>query len=113
MNRWLIDLGVEITARDVKTSEVISIRCRFCEMGRDENPETNDSDRKRQRTTKIQYFQPPWRSDSMRRHVETQHCLKFKEYSKLSNEEKLVLFDKTILQSPFNSDTGGRAILLK
>ena len=61
-------------------------------MGRDDNPETNDSDRKR--TTDIQYFQPPWRSDSMRRHVETQHCLKFNDYSKLSNEEKLVFFDK-------------------
>ena len=34
-HKWLLIYGLEICARDAKTSSVVSLRCRFCEFGKE------------------------------------------------------------------------------
>jgi hypothetical protein len=88
-HEWLILYGLQITARDPKTSEVVSIKCRFCEFGRDY---AENEERKRKKTNHVKFYNKPWRSDNMKRHVIEQHQNRYADYSKLCGAAKKRLF---------------------
>ena len=83
-NEWILDYGLSIGCRDSKTSEVISVRCRFCDFGREEGEGT----RKRKKTNHIKFFKAPWRSDNITRHLNENHSEQYKEYKKLNAKKK-------------------------
>jgi len=50
-HKWLLIYGLEICTRDAKTSSGVSLRCRFCEFGREgANGDGDGEERKRKRT---------------------------------------------------------------
>ena len=57
---WLSRYGLEISARDSKTSEVVSLRCRFCGKGRDVDCD-EVATRKRKKTERIKLYNKPLR----------------------------------------------------
>ena len=85
-HEWLNLYGLQITARDTSTSEVMSIKCRFCEFGRDEVGDGEE--RQRKRTKHIKFYKKPWRSDNIKCHVEEQHKVRYAEYVKLTLDDK-------------------------
>lgn len=87
---WTLKFGLEVSTRDITTSEVTSAVCLFCrQFGREE-----DMERKRKLTTNAKYFQYPWRSDNINSHLKKQHPVKWEEYNSLSSEEKKNFFIK-------------------
>ena len=56
-HEWLHLYGLQITACDTSTSEVMSIKCRFCEFGRDEVGDGKE--RQRKRTKHIKFYKKP------------------------------------------------------
>ena len=94
--------GLAIASRDPKTSEIVSIRCRFCEYGRD--AKESDCDRKRKRTERVKYYQRPWRKDNIERHLKDQHSKLYQEYVGLeSHEERIKFFQDRDEAKPFAS----------
>ena len=87
---WIVKFGLEVSTRDVATSQVTSVLCLFCKhCGRDD---TDGDERKRKRTTNIKYYTSPWRSDHFNAHLRTQHRLKWELYQGLSAEEQTNFF---------------------
>ena len=99
-HEWLSQYGLQITARDPKLSEVISIKCRFCEFGRDL---VDGKDRKRKKIKYIRFYKYPWRSDNMKRYVNEQHKVKYDEYSNLREEGKKQYFEDLEDTRPISS----------
>jgi hypothetical protein len=54
-HKWFNLYGLQITAREPLTSEVMSIKCRFCEFGR--NEVGDGKERQRKRTKHIKFYQ--------------------------------------------------------
>ena len=46
-HKWLSEYGLEISGRDMKTSEVTSLRCRFCDFGREDVDDGESHQRKK------------------------------------------------------------------
>ena len=87
---WIVKFGLEVSTRDVATSQVTSVLCLFCKhCGRDD---TDGDERKRKRTTNIKYYTSPWRSDHFNAHLRTQHRSKWELYQGLSAEEQTNFF---------------------
>ena len=99
--KWLLLYGLEICARDAKTSTVVSLRCRFCEFGRECASGDNGDERKRMRTKNTKYFSQPWRTDNMKRHLQQQHKVRYAEYVKLHGEAKSKYFQEVQNARPF------------
>ena len=100
-HKWLLLYGLEISARDTKTSTVVSLRCRFCDFGRECSSGDNDDERKRKRTKNIKYYSQPWRTDNMKRHLQQQHKVRYAEYVKLHGEAKSKYFEEVENARPF------------
>jgi len=92
-HKWLLLYGLEISARDAKTSTVVSLRCRFCEFGK-ECASGDDDERKRKRTNNTKYYTQPWQMDNMKRHLQHQHKVCYEEYVKLHGEAKSKYFEE-------------------
>ena len=76
-HEWLLEFGLQITSRDPSTSSISNVKCRFCEGGRD--VAEDEQNRKRKRTTRVQYYSgPSFRKENIRRHCEQQHATRFK-----------------------------------
>ena len=83
--------GLQVSTRDLPTNDVTSALCLFCrQFGREE--QEAELSRKRKHTTNIKYYSYPWRSDNFTRHLNSQHPIKWAEYTSLSSEEKLLFF---------------------
>ena len=77
---WIIDYGLQITARDIQTGAICSAKCRFCEIGRDAY-ENDDGDRKRKRTERTNYYKiGSFRKYNIIRHLKQQHSKRWSEY---------------------------------
>lgn len=87
--------GLAIAHREAATGVVTSVKCRFCEIFGKEEGDAG-SGRKRKRSKNNKYFVPPFRVDNIGRHLASQHPIKYSEYEKLSEAEKLAFFDDTI-----------------
>jgi len=88
---WTLRYGLEVSTRNPSTSEVTSVLCLFCgQFGQEEE----DVERKQKRTTNLNYFSYPWRSDNCSSQFEQQHTMKWKEYECLSAEDKPNVFAK-------------------
>jgi hypothetical protein len=107
-NEWLLKYGLAITTRDPKTSDILSIKCKFCELGKDSSE--NENDRKRKRTERVKYYQKPWRKDNIERHLKEQHSKRYHEYSNLTTDDKIKFFEQVEDAKPFaaflNPDAG-------
>ena len=87
---WQEKFGVVPFARDPESGEVLSAICLFCKaFGREE---ATEEDRKRKRTKSVKYFSAPWRSDHLRKHIETQHTLKYEEFCKADHVTRVSFF---------------------
>ena len=65
--KWEIECGIRVTYRDSNTSDVVAAICMFCQTFGKDAPGDNDS-RKRKRSTNIQRYKAPWRTDKMKDH---------------------------------------------
>ena len=61
-HKLLILYGLQITSGDPKTLEVVSIKCHFCEFGRDY---AENKERKRKKANHVKFYNKPLRSDNM------------------------------------------------
>jgi hypothetical protein len=92
---WIIDFGLQITARDTQTGAICSAKCRFCENGRDADV-NDDGGRKRKRTERTKYYQTgSFRKDNIVRHLKQQHSKRWSEYQAKSRDEKVAYFDSS------------------
>ena len=87
---WLSHYGLQITAHDPKSSKVISMKCRFCEFGRD--GVDGGEERKRKITKHIKFYKKPWRLDNT-----------YDKYTTISVEEKKEYFKKIEYSRPLAS----------
>eukprot|EP00644_Phytophthora_capsici_P010714 jgi/Phyca11/562267/estExt2_Genewise1.C_PHYCAscaffold_90142 len=69
-----------------------------------ERDETEGS-RRRKPKTKVHCFSSPWRPDNMRRHLEQQHALRWRQYRDLSDEDKRRFFPSNVAISTRPRDT--------
>jgi hypothetical protein len=85
---WVVQFGLHISSRNVRTLEVISVVCRFC-LNKDQSLLCSaEEERKRKRTENSKHFCPPWRSDNFASHLRSQHASEYEAYKVLSLEEK-------------------------
>jgi hypothetical protein len=95
--QWVVQFGLQISARNVGTLEVISVVCRFC-LNKDHQSllfspaAAAEQERKRKRTENSKHFCPPWRSDNFASHLRTQHASEYEAYKVLSLEQKQQYF---------------------
>lgn len=83
-----IPFGLKVCQRDVATKTVVSASCLFCvHFGREEKVGA-----KRRPTKNVHYFRRPFRTDLYRKHLETQHPLRWRMYSALTTPEKAKCF---------------------
>ncbi|TYZ62042.1 hypothetical protein PybrP1_007752 [[Pythium] brassicae (nom. inval.)] len=88
---WGAKYGVQVSARDPASGEVVVARCLFCVcFGRD--PAPDESARKRRRTANVQHFKQPWRGDNIVTHMRKQHARHFAVYRSLPLAEKASYF---------------------
>ena len=90
-HKWLLECGVEISARDIESSKPISAVCKFCKTFGKEQAEDNKS-RKQKQSQNIQLFKKPWRADKMKEHNKRMHKTRWQEYQTLSDMEKKAYF---------------------
>ena len=90
-HKWLLECGVEISARDIELSKPISAVCKFCKTFGKEQAEDNKS-RKGKWPQNIQLFKKPWRADKMKEHNKRMHKAQWQEYQTLSDMEKKAYF---------------------
>ena len=84
-----LEYGLKMVEKAPSSSEIVSVSCRFCiSFGREEKIGS-----KRKATTNVMYFKKPFRSDSYRRHMETQHPERWKQYTSCNNESKAKFFE--------------------
>mmetsp|Transcript_11331 Transcript_11331/g.22934 ORF Transcript_11331/g.22934 Transcript_11331/m.22934 type:complete len:395 (+) Transcript_11331:531-1715(+) len=92
LKQHLLRYGLEIATRSAETSEISSVRCKFCVVfGREHREEI---DRRRKVTNTIKYFKYPFRPDNYCSHLRA-HGEKWEEYKACSKEEQKVFFDAT------------------
>ena len=65
--KWEIECEIRVPCRDSNTSDVVAAICMFCQTFGKDAPGDNDS-RKRKRSTNIQRYKAPWRTDKMKDH---------------------------------------------
>ena len=90
-HKWLLEYGVEISARNIESSKPISAVCKFCKTFGKEQTE-DDKSRKWKRSQIIQLFKKPWRADKMKEHNDRMHKTRWQEYKTLSDMEKKAYF---------------------
>ena len=91
--KWESQVGIQVCARDSKTSKVTSAKCLFClTFGREEEDNQEPDKKKRRKTSNTKFFNEPWRIDNIKKHMVNQHSEKFEEYKSLSHEEKKIFF---------------------
>lgn len=109
---WCLKYGIKVTARCPNSTEVLSAKCCFCEtFGRDASEA--EGNRKRRRTTNVQFFKKPWRTDNISKHMKEQHPLKFQDYEEATTEEKKGFFISTNYDfQPLNKGNVGLQMLI-
>ena len=70
--KWLLEYGIEITARDSESSKPVSVVCKFYKVFGKEKPNEEES-WKRKRSENIQLFNKLWRADNMKDHNNRMH----------------------------------------
>ena len=92
-NALLVKYGLTITARDPKTSDIVSIKCKFCEFGKYANE--NKNERKRKSTERVKFYRKPWCKDNIEQHVREKHSKHYKQYINLKTfEDRIKYFDE-------------------
>lgn len=97
---WLLSYGLQCTARDTESGEIVTVSCRFCyAFGR----EKQDSRNKRNAPISVAKHwtkgRGGFRTDNFTTHFKSQHAERWKEYEKLTRSEKEKYFD---VQVPFS-----------
>ena len=82
---WIVKFGLEVSTRDVATSQGTSVLCLFCKH----HDDTDADERKRKRTTTTS---SATRRRPFHRHLKTQHRSKWEIYQGLSAEEQIIFF---------------------
>jgi hypothetical protein len=96
-DKFTVEFGLRVTARNATTSVVEASACRFCERwGRDADEDQLQDGRKRKRTTKTKHWTNVFRSDNVRKHMVEQHSKRWKEYQALRNNRDSTEEDKRI-----------------
>ena len=84
--KHLLEYGLAVAARDPSTTEVVSVRCRFCVIFGRENNSKNCS-------TAWSFEGPPFRPENYRQHHVKNHPSKWVEYKSSSTKEKAEFFN--------------------
>ena len=84
-----LQYGVHVSERDPKTSRVLTVACRFCEVFGKELSVGS----KRARTSRVKLFRPPFRTDNYTSHHATVHGAKWKEYLSADPDGRKAFFD--------------------
>ena len=91
---------MEVTEVDPASKKVISCMCLFCKfVGRS----TVAGNRKRRSTGNVQFFQAPFRAETIKKHMVTQHIDDWPNHNKLSPSENrffLEIEDATCPNAP-------------
>jgi hypothetical protein len=83
-----VQYGLEVTERD-SSRRVLGVSCRFCvKFGREAKPGA-----KRKRTTNVQVFRRPFRTDMYKKHHSSAHPEMWSRFMGCSSEEKATFFD--------------------
>ena len=109
-NSWLLKYGIKVSARDAQTGSVVAVKCLFCErFGR--HPTADDDSRKRKRSSNIQYFKKPWRSDNIVKHMKEQHSQKYEEYIQSTQQQNFFISNDATFQ-PLNAANQSLHVLI-
>ncbi|KAL3672160.1 hypothetical protein V7S43_002823 [Phytophthora oleae] len=90
---WALLYALAVVERDPQTGAPTKAVCLMCRTF--ERDETEGS-RRRKPKTKVHCFSPPWRPDNMRRHLEQQHALRWRQYRDLNGEDKRRFFPTNV-----------------
>jgi hypothetical protein len=90
----IIEFGLAMIERDIRTLKVLAVRCQFCVFfGREE---VLGQKRERSQTAHIKDFKFPFRPEAYRKHHKGQHSTQWTAYEKLSQAEKVSYFTEKV-----------------
>ncbi|KAK1932012.1 hypothetical protein P3T76_012512 [Phytophthora citrophthora] len=101
-SHWALLYALAVVERDPQTNAPTKAVCLMCRAF--ERDETEGS-RRRKPKMKVHCFSPPWRPDNMRRHLEQQHALRWRQYRDISDEDKRRFFPTNVAISTRPRDT--------
>lgn len=88
-----LEFGVKVCERDAVSKAIISASCLLCIHFACEE----QIGAKWSRRVNVMYFKKPFRGDTYRRHMVSQHPRRWKEYNELTPIEKIVFFEYNAL----------------
>ena len=92
--KYLLEYGLRVSDTDMITALTISVRCQFCVYyGREQSV---GQKRQREPTTTVKYWTSPFRAENYKKHHDSQHPTRWKQYQSLNSEEKQAHFSNKL-----------------